>query len=276
MRQLLPSPVDDVDVYEACRPPEGEASWVRLNMLTSLDGAVTGDDGRAGSLQGEGDLLAFRALRAHADVILVGAGTVRAEGYGPPRTPKAFAEQRAADGRPDPPALAIVSRSLDLDPAAKVFQGGGGPVVVVTGAAGLPDRRDALAAVADLIVAGEVDVDLGLALAAFRDRGWHHVLSEGGPTLNASLLPHVDELCLTLAPRIVGDASLRLVHGPLDVQYYELDAALEHDGELILRYRRSRPGSASADGSAGGAPAASATRAARSPGATEVARSEEA
>lgn len=238
MRQLLPTAVEEVDVYEAYRPPGGDGTWVRLNMVASLDGAITGDDGLSGSLQGEGDQLVFRALRAHADVIVVGAGTVRVEGYGPPRTPQGFREQRVADGRPDPPALAIVSRSLDLNLAGKVFQGGGGPVVVVTGSAAPEGRRAALAGVAEVLVAGEIDVDLGLALAALRERGWRHVLSEGGPTLNASLLPHVDELCLTLAPLIVGGAPLRLVHGLLDGLRFELGAALEQDGELLLRYRR--------------------------------------
>ncbi len=240
MRQLLPTAVHDVDPYVAYRPADPHAPLVRLNMITSLDGAATGPDGRAGTLQGEGDLWVFRALRALSDVILVGAGTVRAEDYDAPRVAAAHVEQRRADGRTRPPALAIVSRTLQLNPSAKVFGGGGGDVLIVTCAAAPAELRAELGRVCEVLVAGDDEVDLGAALANLRERGLPHVLSEGGPTLNAALLPHLDELCLTLGGLLVGGAHPRLVEDAGALYRLDLASVIEHAGELMLRYRLRR------------------------------------
>ena len=116
MRELFPLPAVDVDPVERYAAddrsrPEGDRPWVLANMIATVDGA-TAIDGRSGGLGGPADKLVFAAVRAVADVILVGAGTVRAESYGSPRTPP---------GKAAPPRLAIVTRSLDIDPAGRVF-----------------------------------------------------------------------------------------------------------------------------------------------------------
>ena len=142
MRQLLPEPaeVDPVAAHAAAvRPaPEGRP-WVALNMVASVDGA-TALDGVSGGLGGPGDKAVFRALRGVADVILVAAGTVRAEGYGPPRTPPELQEARRARDQAPFPRIAIVSGSLGLDPTSRVFAEAPEPPLVFTGSEAPADR----------------------------------------------------------------------------------------------------------------------------------------
>ena len=104
MQRLHPGPVAEVDVYEAYRPPvPGPTPFLRVNMVASLDGRVVDAEGVSGSLGGDGDRSAFFAMRHHADAILVGAGTARAEDFGGMRVRESFAAQRRADGREAPP-----------------------------------------------------------------------------------------------------------------------------------------------------------------------------
>jgi len=195
---------------------------LRAGFVLSVDGGAALDGGSRG-LQSPADQAVFAALRAVSDAVVVGAGTARAEGYGPVRVRPPGRQWRAANGRAETPTLVLVSRSLDLDPAGACFSG---PAVVVTCAAADPVRRTALEQVADVIVAGEDDVDLPAALRALHDRGLRRLLCEGGPTLLTALLTAglVDELCLTTAPVLLGRAptllsqplaaptALRLVH----------------------------------------------------------------
>lgn len=243
MRQLLPVPLDDVDVpatYAAdARPAPPGRPWVLANMVTSLDGAAT-LDGRSGGLGGPGDRAAFGAIRAVADVIVVGAGTVRAEGYRPPRAADAVQAARVARGQGPLPRIAIVSGRLDLDPGAEVF--GAGDPLVVTHAGADGARRAALGAVAEIVEAGATNVDPAAALAALAERtGARVVLCEGGPSLLGTLLDAdlVDELCLTLAPCVVGGDAPRLVTGASSgVTGFRLDRLLAAGDELIGRWVR--------------------------------------
>lgn len=226
VRQLFPIPVDDVDptdVYASVDRPGPR--HVLINMIASLDGA-TAVEGRSGGLGGAADKRAFAAIRKAADVILVGAGTVRAEDYGPPK----------AEGV----RLAIVTSSLDLDPGARVFSDGHRPLVITTADAD-PDRRAALARVSDVLVAGTGQVDLHAAI----DQLEGVILCEGGPSLNGQLVADglVDELCVTIAPLLAGGRSARLAHGlaPAAPEAMALAHVLEEDGYLFLRYVRSSP-----------------------------------
>lgn len=243
MRSLLPTAAVDIDVYGAVRPPRRR--WLWVNFVESLDGAVVAAQGRSGGLGGAGDHALFHALRANADVVLVGAGTARQEGYGPHRPGPELAARRAADGRPDPAAIALVSGKLDLDPAARVFTEAVTPTIVLTSAASPEDRRRELAEVATVVVAGDEHVDLAEGLRRLRDDlGLDSVLCEGGPTLAGSLFSAglVDELCVTLAPALVGGGGPRIVErlaGRVDLR---LTRALEQDAELLLGYEVSRPG----------------------------------
>jgi len=239
MRELYPNPAPDVDPVERYAAddrtaPDGDRPWVLVNMIATVDGA-TAIDGRSGGLGGAADKAVFGAIRAVADVILVGAGTVRAESYGSPRTPP---------GGDDPPRLAIVTRSLDMDPTTRVFTDAPAhrrPIVVTTERSDAA-RRERMTAIADVMVAGVDDVDVGLALFKLAALGARVVLCEGGPSLNGHLVAAdaLDELCLSLAPLVAGGSSPRLAHGlvPPHVTSLRLDRALEADGMLFLRYVR--------------------------------------
>ncbi len=170
MRQLLPTPVDPVDpmaVYGHLPTSEGRPA-VRLNMIASVDGATT-LAGVSGGLGGPADHALFSVLRSLADVVLVAAGTVRAERYGPSSKP-----------------IAVVSRSLRLDWDAPFFTAPLARPILVTVAQAPPDQLARAAEVADVVIAGNRDVDLATALGALGERGWRAVLAEGGPTLDAA------------------------------------------------------------------------------------------
>jgi riboflavin biosynthesis pyrimidine reductase len=201
MRQLLPhlvDPVDPASVY-ADLPSANHRPAVRLNMIASIDGA-TAIAGRSGGLGGDADQKLFRVLRTLADVVLVAAGTVRGERYGPSAVP-----------------LAIVTRSCQLDLDSPLFTCAPTTPLVFTVTDAPPDRRKQASRVADVIIAGEHDVDLRRVLSELGFRGHRAVLAEGGPTLNAQLAAAdlIDELCLTISPQLVSGDARRILAGPL-------------------------------------------------------------
>ncbi|MCD0449553.1 dihydrofolate reductase family protein [Actinocorallia sp. API 0066] len=195
--------------------PDGP--WLRANMIASLDGAAA-RAGLSGGLGNKTDRRLFLALRDMADAVVVGAQTVRAEGYGPAPVP-----------------LVIVSRSLDLDLAAPLFDGR----VLIVATARSPRLAEARER-AEVIVAGEESVDFTAAVAALHGRGLTRLLCEGGPTVLGGIAAAglLDELCLTLSPHLVGGAAPRIVRGPALDGGMAL-AAVRQDGDhLFLRYRR--------------------------------------
>ena len=201
---------------DARRARHGGRPWVMVNMIASADGATT-VEGLSGGLGGPGDRAVFSVLRALADVVLVGASTVRAEHYGPPRK----AGQK----------VAVVSRSAELDWTADLFTSGAGIAV-------LPEDGDAVPV--PTIRGGREDVDLA---AVLRQLDGQVVLAEGGPTLNGQLAAAglIDELCVTVAPRLLGGGAKRIVVGPAAAEPTTLELAhlLEEDGFLFCRYVRS-------------------------------------
>ena len=237
MRQLLPAYAEDVDLAAAYAYPEARP-WVRANMVSSLDGSAT-FGGRSSGLSGPADQEVFAALRALADVVLVGAGTARIEGYRAPRPKPRFAGLRADLGLSPAPRLALVSASLGLDPAGPLFDGAQ-PTIVLTTETAPADRRARLAAVADVVTAGEVAVDAEAAVGALHARGLDRILCEGGPSLLGALLTagRVDELCLTVSPVTVGGDSLRITQGPAHHHDFALAGLVEADGALFVRYVR--------------------------------------
>ena len=238
MRRLLPdvAELDDDGLVEAYRLPPGRA--LRVNFIASLDGATT-VAGRSRGLQSPGDLAVFRVLRALADVVLVGAGTAAAEGYGPMTDDSTVSRMRSALGRPSSAPIAVVSRRASLSPDSRLA-GGASRTICITCEAADPDRRSALSGAGiDVLVCGEDDVDLPLALDRLAERGFDHVTCEGGPQLLRSALTAgvVDELDLSMAPALVG-GGVRLLGEPLaDVVRLDLRQLLEEDGMLFARYR---------------------------------------
>ncbi len=244
MRRLLPDPGEDVDVAAAYladeRPPPPGRPWFAVNMVASADGAIA-VEGRSGGLSSPGDKAVFFALRGLADVILVGAGTARAEGYGPPRLSAEAQHARRARGQAPLPRLAVVTGRLALDPAARLFGGAPTPPPLVLTVAHAPaDRRVGLARVAEVVDVGEsmaTAEDIATALAA---AGASVVVCEGGPTLNGVLVAAgmVDELCLTVAPLLASGDAGRAAVGPTPAapERLRLARVLEEDGALFLRY----------------------------------------
>lgn len=245
MRELWPTPSDAIAperLAALCtdpdRPAPAHRPWVVVNMIASVDGA-TAVDGRSGGLGGPGDRAVFRALRAAADVILVGAATVRAERYGPPTLPAPALAARRAEGRPPTPRLAIVSGRLDL-PADSPALGGDGPVPYVFTTDGRARDAGALSTRAEVVEMGRTAVDLSAVLGHLHDDGARVVLSEGGPSLNGQLVAAglVDEWCQSVAPVLVAGASARVAHGtaPGTPDRLRLAHLLEDDGFLFARY----------------------------------------
>jgi riboflavin biosynthesis pyrimidine reductase len=178
-----------------------------------------------------------------ADAVIVGAGTVRIEGYGPLRVSDASTRWRRQHGMTDHPVFAIVSGSLGLDPAARLFaEARVRPIVVTRADPAGAEARARFAAVADVVAEGDEYVDLAAALAALRSRGLNNLLCEGGPSLFASLLAAdlVDELCVTVAPQVDSGDAVRIAHGTgATTRGMQLVEVLRSGSALLLRYRRS-------------------------------------
>ena len=221
---------------------------VRVNFVASIDGAAT-DHGLSGGLSGHADKRVFDILRRLSDVILVGAGTARAEGYGPMQLDRASVQLRRASGLTDQPVFAIVSGTLALDPECPVFTNAPVRAIVVTVGASSKAKKEALSRVADVVVCGVENLDVGVMLDAFAQRGLRQVLCEGGPTLFGTLLDadRVDELCLTISPLIEAGDARRIVAGtPEKARRMRLHHVLVSDGTLMLRYLRASPVAAAA------------------------------
>lgn len=246
---LLPTPaatIDPADVYAAPpRAPVGDRPWVVVNMIETVDGAATDASGLSGGLGTADDTRVLAAIRGAADLVLAGAGTVRAEAYGLARTSPAVEAARLARGQSARPRIVVVSASLRLDPAMRLFREAAGvppaerPLIVTVSGAD-PVARERLSALAEIVEAGSERVDWPRALAALRSAtGASIVAAEGGPTVNGQLFAAhvVDELCVTVAPALAGGQAVRIAHGPpTDARPARLEHVLESDGYLWLRY----------------------------------------
>jgi riboflavin biosynthesis pyrimidine reductase len=245
IRPLWPPPPGSAPAGPLDRPalaahyayPDGLAApFVRVNFVASIDGAVT-VDGRSGGLGSAADRAVFGLLRELAEVVLVGAGTVRAEDYRGARRPTRGAEL--------PPPIAVVTGSADLDPGSRLFTDTRVPPLVLTLGSAPEQRRSRLAAAGgDVVVLERLTPDA--LLAELGRRGLHRVLCEGGPSLLGELqaADAVDELCLTVAPVLAGGEAGRIVAGPhgSPPRRMALAAALHSDDALLLRYRRAPGG----------------------------------
>lgn len=240
--RLWPDPateLDDAALLETCAFPPGRP-WLRMNFISSLDGAATRAD-RSGGLGDDADLRVFDLLRRPADAVLVAAGTVRAEGYGAMRLGDAAAAWRIANDLPAHPVFALVTRTLELDPASAIFTEAPVRPVIYTVETAPTDRRTALSAVADVVDAGERDVDPRRLRDDLVARGLTRIHAEGGPSLFGAFLAAgaVDELCLTLAPTLEGGEAGRIAHGvPGAPTPMWLASVLRAGDELLLRYLR--------------------------------------
>jgi riboflavin biosynthesis pyrimidine reductase len=222
------------DLYRADGPV------VRVNFVTSVDGAVE-LDGFSEGLSGVPDKRVFGLLRMLCDGLIVGAGTLRHEGYRAVRLDDERRAWRRANGLAEYPTLVVVSAALDLNPGQAAFADAPVRPIVITHGRAPADRRAALSGVAEVWTAGDDAVDFAAALVRLRERGLAHLLCEGGPHLFGALAAAdlVDEVCLTVSPLLTGPGAGRITAGPASApKGMALRHVLESEGSLFLRYTR--------------------------------------
>lgn len=237
-----PAEISGAELSERyAHPDPGNRPWVRTNFVSTLDGAVQGRDGRSGTINTASDRAVFALQRAHSDVILVGAGTARAEGYRAVDLEDWQSKLRAQLGLAPFPTLAIVSVSCDL-PSVLLPDSDSAPVLILTSRRSRGTRPDFGERVEVIEFDDPDQVPVAELIMALGDRGLRRVLCEGGPRLAGQLHAAglVDEFCLTLSPLVVAGPAARSTVGP---QIPEDTFRLEHaigadDNALLLRYLR--------------------------------------
>lgn len=229
-----------VDVYSY--PDALSRPWVRINFVSSVDGAATVGGFSAG-LSSRADRQVFGLLRELADVVLVGAGTARTEGYRGTRSSAQLRSRRRMRGQAEVAPIAVVTASAAIEPDAPLLTDTLVPPLVLTTSAAPEHRRERLAAAgAEVTVVGAEWVQPTPLLAELDRRGLRRVLCEGGPRLLGDLVAGdaVDEMCLTLAPCLAGGGAPRIVAGatPAAAQGLHTASVLAEDCVLLLRYLR--------------------------------------
>ncbi len=234
MQSVWPPSPGRPDLEAIYAYPDGlTRPWVQVNFVASADGAVEIDATSAG-LSHAADREVFLLGRDLCDVVLVGAGTARAENYRGVRASAKRVERRRRLGLADVPPIAVVTRTADIDPASPLFTDTHVPPIVIT-----TPTADTTGLDAEVI---RVE-DLSDALEKLADRGLYRIDCEGGPGLFAELIAAdlVDQLCLTVAPLLTGGGAGRIAAGPPSVpRRLELASILTEDGYTFLRYRRLR------------------------------------
>lgn len=243
MRRLAPDPGEttverQLDAYRPWEEPREGRPFVAANFAVTLDGRAT-IGGTSGAIGSDTDTAMLVGLRGRFDAVMIGAGTMRAERYGDMVPREEVRDAREAIGLPPVPLMILVSGRLDLPWDAPLFADGGGRVLIFTSSETEPPETTA-----DVrVVRHEDSVDLGAALHQLRDEyDVRALLCEGGPRLHGQLWAAglVDELFLTMAPRLTGGDGPRIVEGQALPKIAELELAwlLEESGELFSRYRR--------------------------------------
>ena len=210
-----PSDEELAELYAAPQLP-----WLRVNMVSTIDGSATGSSGRSGSINNEADGRVFHLLRAMADAIVVGAGTARAEGYRPTDRP-----------------IVLVSRSGSVPELLRGAEPGAVLMASVSTAEHLAEARELLGP-DHVLVLGSHRVSLLELREHLVARHWTNLLSEGGPHLLRDLVDEgvADELTATFVPRLVAGQHPRITAGPpIDVPL-SLRLLLEDDGTLLARW----------------------------------------
>ncbi|AXH36280.1 pyrimidine reductase family protein [Humibacter sp. BT305] len=233
------SALDHAGIIARYAPADRGRTSVRVNFIASVDGSAT-VSGLSGGLGGDADKTVFDTLRGLADVVLAAAGTVREEGYGALVTPEPMREWRSATGLAAHPVMAVVSGSLDLDPDDDLFAKAPERPIVYTVESAPADAVERLAEVADVVVAGDEQVDPERVVADLAARGLHQILCEGGPSLFGAFIDAgaVDELCLTVSPLLEGGAGPRIARGSAAPTPLRLEHVLAADSVLLTRWVR--------------------------------------
>ena len=214
----LTGELSDVQLDELYAVPH--RPWLRVNMISTLDGAATGEDGKSGGINNAADKRVFDTLRRLCDCVVVGAGTARVEGYRDLTRPLVLVSRSAA-----------VPGQLRDAPAGRLL-------VATCAAAEHLDETRAILGDDQVLVLGQHRVDLAELKHTLAERGYPSLLSEGGPQLLSGLLAEgvVDELDLTVVPRLLAGEHPRITDGaPVDLPL-ELALLLEDGGTLLGRW----------------------------------------
>lgn len=242
MRRLLPDPgpttvAEQLEGYRPWEEAGEERPLVAMNFVATLDGRAT-IEGRSGPIGSDADTAMLLGLRTRFDAVMIGAGTMRAERYGPLAARQETRERRERAGLSPQPLMVLVSGRLDLPWEAPLFSEGGEVLIFSSSETEPPETESRIE-----VVRHPGAVNLTEAMAYLRrERGIRALLSEGGPHLHAQMQADrlVDDLFLTLAPKLSGGEAPRIIEGSLPgVAGLELAWLLEEDGELFARYRRS-------------------------------------
>ena len=238
---LVPGqPLHDASLSAVYAETPRDGVWVRANFATSLDGAITGPDGRSGSVNTAADHVVFELLRALSDVVVVGAGTLRSEGYTALTVANRWRATRSALGlRTDLP-LVCVSNSGAVPPRLRDATEGTVLMATHTGSPGLAEAQQVLGP-EHVLVCGDDAVDDARLVTMLGDRGWNRVLTEGGPHLVSSMIAAgvLDEVCLSLTPVVVGGDGPRMTSAAATVTGYVPRVLVEEDGTVMGRWFRS-------------------------------------
>lgn len=215
---------------------------VRANMIASIDGGAT-DDGSSGGLAGPGDRAVFTRMRQEADVILVGASTVRIENYSGAQMSLAQRQERQARGQAEVPPIAVITHRADFEHDAKLFTRTEVPPLILTSRDAVDDTRARFGALADVADASGPQgdrVDPAAVLDVLDARGLRRVLTEGGPSLLSMFIERdlLDELCVTIAPILVGGSARRIASGGGEAHTRMRRSHILSDAEgyLYMRY----------------------------------------
>jgi riboflavin biosynthesis pyrimidine reductase len=242
MRRLLPDPgpttvEQQLDGYRPWEEPQEDRPLLAVNFAATVDGRAS-IGGVSGPIGSSADTEMLAGLRTRFDAVMIGAGTMRAERYGRVVADQAKREHRESIGLPHDPLMVIISGRLDLPWDAPLFSDGGGQVLIFTASEVAPPAT----ATPVEVVRHEGFVDIVAALRHLRqERGIRALLCEGGPGLHNELegAGFVDDLFLTIAPKLSGGEAPRIIEGDLPgVRELELGWLLEHEGELFVRYKR--------------------------------------
>ena len=242
-------PLGERELVELHRfPVPSSQAWLRTNFVCTVDGSISGADGSSGSINTAADRQLFRLQRALADAVIVAGGMARREGYRAVDLSPQQTRLRAAENLAPFPVLVIVSGSAAIDPeVARPREGAGGPVIVVTTSGKATGELAALRGTGiEVLELGADRVNLQAMVDDLAGRGLPRLLCEGGPVLHRDLLAAglVDELLLTVAPRVVAGSGPRTTAGPglaepvaVELQH----ALLGEDGALFTDYRTLPP-----------------------------------
>ena len=238
-------PVAVADLPDHYPWPDRDAgrAYVRAMMVCTLDGAAAGADGLSGSISGEADGEVFTAVRRFADAVLVGGGTLAAEGYGPLRSTAEDAARRTSQGQLEAPRIVTVSGSLRLPLGDDGFTGSAVRPLVFTTSAPDPERLAAVRERCEVVQSEGDRVEIGWVIDQLVERGLRRIVCEGGPTLlrDAAAAGRLDEADLTFSPMLVGTAGTPETATLVDPREFALHQVIAADHFLMARYVRKDP-----------------------------------